>query len=45
MTEFSNDIVNLRQALEEAERMNHKKNDFLKKMKGFQPRYTRIWIK
>ena len=32
MTEFSNDIVNLRQALEEAERMNHKKNDFLNRM-------------
>lgn len=32
MTEFSNDIMNLKQALEAAEKANHKKNDFLSRM-------------
>lgn len=32
MTEFSNDIMNLKQALEAAEKANHKKNDFLNRM-------------
>lgn len=32
MTEFSNDILNLKQALEAAEKANHKKNDFLNRM-------------
>ncbi|MBQ8279263.1 MAG: response regulator [Roseburia sp.] len=32
MTEFSNDIMNLKKALEEAEKANHKKNDFLNRM-------------
>ena len=32
MTEFSNDITNLKQALEAAEKANHKKNDFLNRM-------------
>jgi len=32
MTEFSNDIMKLQQALEAAERANHKKNDFLNRM-------------
>ena len=32
MTEFSNEIIELKKALEEAERANHKKNDFLSRM-------------
>lgn len=32
MTKFSNEIIELKKALEEAERMNHKKNDFLSRM-------------
>ncbi len=32
MTEFSKDILNLQQALEAAEKANHKKNDFLNRM-------------
>ena len=32
MTEFSNDIIKLKQALEMAEREKHKKNDFLNRM-------------
>lgn len=32
MTEFSNDITSLKQALEAAEKANHKKNDFLSRM-------------
>lgn len=32
MTEFSNDITSLKQALEAAEKTNHKKNDFLSRM-------------
>lgn len=32
MTELSNEIIELKKALEEAERANHKKNDFLSRM-------------
>jgi len=32
MAEFSNEILNLKQALEAAEKANHKKNDFLNRM-------------
>ena len=32
MTEFSKDVLNLQQALEAAEKANHKKNDFLNRM-------------
>ena len=32
MTEFSNEILNLKEALEAAEKANHKKNDFLNRM-------------
>lgn len=32
MTEFSNEIIELKNALEEAEQTNHKKNDFLSRM-------------